>query len=275
MKEAKADRMKDHEPGQTAEDSPLFNHSTKKVFEVMRAFGPTRRSMSLPELAESAGISKSAAQRLAFTLEELGYLDKNADNKRYSLSTKILELGWRYMSSDPLIGYAEPFIARLSASTKESVNLWRPADTNMICVCRFPGSNQLVAPMPLGQLLPMYCSSGGRAFLGAIDRSQVLDILSATKLEKHLDTTETDPERLLKIIDGAAADGFSTAFCQFYPTDLAFGAAITDAAGRAVGAINISVPNTRWKEKAALATFPDLIRETARAISANIRERLS
>lgn len=267
--------MKDHEAGQAAEDSPLFNHSTKKVFELMRAFGPSHRSMSLPELAESAGISKSAAQRLAFTLEELGYLHKNAETKRYSLSTKILELGWRYMTSDPLIGYAEPFIARLSASTKESVNLWRPSGTNMICVCRFPGSNQLVAPMPLGQLLPMYCSSGGRAYLSAIDRTQARAILSASNLEKHLDSTETDPDRLLEIVDTAGADGFSTAFGQYYPTDLAFGAAITDAAGKGVAAINISVPNTRWKEKAALATFPDLIRETARAISSNIRERLS
>ncbi|MCA0270623.1 MAG: IclR family transcriptional regulator [Proteobacteria bacterium] len=267
--------MQDESPSPIAENSPLFNHSTKKVFELMRAFGPSRRTMSLPELAESAGISKSAAQRLAFTLEDLGYLQKDPESKRYSLSTKILELGWRYMTSDPLIGYAEPYIAGLSASTKESVNLWRPSGTNMICVCRFPGSNQLVAPMPLGQLLPMYCSSGGRAYLAAIERKQAIEFLASSKLEKHLDTTETDPDRLVEIIDSAAADGFSTAFCQYYPTDLAFGAAITDAAGKGVAAINISVPNTRWKEKAALATFPDLIRETARAISANIRERLS
>jgi DNA-binding IclR family transcriptional regulator len=267
--------MTDQDFDQTAENSLLFNHSTKKVFELMRAFGPLRRSMSLPEIAASSGISKSAAQRLAYTLEVLGYLQKNAETKRYSLSTKVLELGWRYMTSDPLIGYAEPFLARLSASTKESVNLWRPSGVNMICVCRFPGSNQLVASMPLGQLLPMYCSSGGRAYLAVIGRKRALEILSASTLEKHLETTETDPDRLLEIIDGAGADGFSTAFCQYYPTDLAFGAAITDAAGNAIAAINISVPNTRWKEKAALATFPDIIRETARAISSNIRERLT
>lgn len=267
--------MKDERPDQTAESSPLFNHSTKKVFELLRSFGPSRRSMSLPELAEGAGISKSAAQRLAFTLEELGYLQKDTETKRYSLSTKVLELGWRYMAADPLIGYAEPFIARLSANTKESVNLWRPSGANMICVCRFPGSNQLVAPMPLGQLLPMYCTSVGRAYLAAIDRNEAESLLSQSSLEKRLSTTETDPARLMDIIDGARADGFATAFCQYYPTDLAFGAAITDAAGTGIAAINISVPNTRWKEKAAMATFPDLIRETARAISSNIRERLS
>lgn len=267
--------MQDLRPDPTAEDSPLFNHSTKKVFELLRAFGPSHRTMSLPELAESAGISKSAAQRLAFTLEELGYLQKDPESKRYSLSTKILELGWRYMAADPLTGYAEPFVARLSANTKESVNLWRPSGTNMICVCRFPGSNQLVAPMPLGQLLPMYCTSVGRAYLAAIGRKQAEAILAASSLEKYLATTETDPGRLMDIIDSARDDGFATAFCQYYPTDLAFGAAITDATGNGIAAINISVPNTRWKEKAALATFPDLIRETARAISSNIREKLS
>lgn len=258
-----------------AEEFLLFKHSAKKAFEVMRAFGPSWLLMSLPVLAERAGASKSAAQRLAFTLEELGYLNRNTETKRYSLSTKILELCWRYMTSDPLIGCAEPFIARLSASTKESVNLWRPPGMSMICVCRLPGSNQLVAPMPVGQLLPMHCSSGGRAYLAAIERKQALEILSGTQLEKHLDTTETVAERLLEIIDCASADGFSTAFCQYYPTDLAFGAAIIDATVNGVAAINISVPNTRWKEKAALATFPDLICETARAISANIREKLS
>lgn len=57
------------------------------------------------------------------------------------------------------------------------------------------------------------------------------------------------------------------------PTDLAFGAPVVDASGRGLGAINISVSSTRWTEEKAMKTFPALVRETALAISANLRDR--
>ena len=56
------------------EDSRLFVQSFSTGMAVLDAFNAERRLMSLPEIAATAGISKSAAQRFAHTLETLGML---------------------------------------------------------------------------------------------------------------------------------------------------------------------------------------------------------
>ncbi|HEY0201008.1 MAG TPA: helix-turn-helix domain-containing protein, partial [Burkholderiaceae bacterium] len=58
--------------------SGLFNQSLEKGLEVLQAFGPQRRSMTLAEVAQATGLNKSSAQRMVFTLEQLGYLRKHA-----------------------------------------------------------------------------------------------------------------------------------------------------------------------------------------------------
>lgn len=225
-------------------------------------------------MAEATGIGKSAAQRFSHTLQDLGFLKKDSDTKRYVLTPKVLELGFRYIYADPLIGYAEPYLADLHMRTKESVNLWWPNGNDMICVIRFPGARQLVAPISLGQRLPMYSSSVGRAYLSSLPSAEAYNLLNTSNFEARLPTTITDPEEIWRLVQQARIDGYASAFQQFYPTDLAFGAPIVDASGKGIGAINISVPSTRWREKKAMETFPALILETARAISANLRDHL-
>jgi DNA-binding IclR family transcriptional regulator len=254
----------------SSEKSKLFNFSTKKVFAILMAFGPTRRTMSLPEMAEATGISKSAAQRFSHTLEELGYLSKNADSKRYSLTPLILELGLRYVHADSLIGYAEPFLADLHQRTKESVNLWRPSGGDMVCVSRFPGAQQMMTTMRLGQRLPMFCSSVGRAYLSMQPDIIAQDLLRIQDYRPRQPNTITDPEQIWRLVQQARADGYAPAFSQSYASDLSFGAPIIDSGGNSVASINISVSATRWSEEDAMASMPALIQETAQAISANL-----
>lgn len=165
----------------------------------------------------------------------------------------------------------------VDAGSQSSSSCWsacaQPSGSDMICVTRFPGARQLVAPMSLGQRLPMYCSSAGRAYFSCLPSDEARSLLDASSIEARLPTTVTDPEEIWRLVQQVRTDGYATAFQQFFPTDLAFGAPVVDASGRGLGAINISVPSTRWSEEKAVKTFPALIRETARAVSANLRDQ--
>ena len=171
-----------------------------------------------------------------------------------------------------MIGYAEPFLADLHKRSMELVNLWRPSRGDIICVTRFPGARQLVAPMPLGQKLPMYCTASGRAYLSMLPESEVRALLAMQTYERHLAGTVTDPEEIVRLVRKAREDGYATAFSQYYASDLSFGAPIVDASGKSIASINIAASSARWTEQDAMATFPALISETARAISSNLRD---
>ena len=64
------------------EESPLFVQSLASGISVLNVFNGERQMMSLPEIAAAAGITKSAAQRFAFTLEAVGLPAEAASVRR-------------------------------------------------------------------------------------------------------------------------------------------------------------------------------------------------
>ncbi len=65
-------------------ESPLYVQSLATGLAVLEAFTIERPTMNLPEIAEAAGVTKSAAQRFTHTLVALGLLRKDLVSKRYS-----------------------------------------------------------------------------------------------------------------------------------------------------------------------------------------------
>ncbi|MBP2234375.1 DNA-binding IclR family transcriptional regulator [Sinorhizobium kostiense] len=254
-------------PLSEAEDSPLFITSLAKGLALLAAFGAGRPSMNLVEMAEVTGLNKSTVQRSAYTLEALGYIAKEPQSKRYRLTPKSLEIGSGYLQTSELIERANPYLHELNRSTRESCNLLEPSGTDMTYVSRFASHKQISIHVPLGQRLPMYCTSAGRAYLSALSPEEAAAIIARSRLVAYTQNTETDPSRLAKIVRKAHGDGFACSNEEYYVGDIAVGAAIVNAEGRPLGAVNIAVPFSRWTLKDALADLAPQLVNTARSIS--------
>ncbi|MFC7554935.1 helix-turn-helix domain-containing protein [Pseudoroseomonas wenyumeiae] len=59
-------------------DDRLFLQSVERAMRVLEAFGQQARPLSLTDLATASGLDKGAAQRIAHTLQVLGYLERGA-----------------------------------------------------------------------------------------------------------------------------------------------------------------------------------------------------
>ncbi|MCF3640410.1 helix-turn-helix domain-containing protein [Rhizobium sp. TRM95111] len=254
-----------------AEDSPLFITSLAKGLSLLSAFGAARPSMNLVDMAEATGLNKSTVQRSAFTLEALGYIAKEGQTKRYRLTAKSLEIGTGYLQTSELVERANPYLHELNRDTQESCNLLEPCGTDMAYVARFASHKQISIHVPLGQRLPMYCTSAGRAYLSALGGGEAVDCLRTSRLIAYTPNTVTDFARLQEIIAQAHIDGFAYSNEEYYVGDIAVGAAIVNAEGRPLGAVNIAVPFSRWTLKDVLANLAPQVVNTARSISSAAR----
>ena len=72
----------------------------------IRSFGPQHRRMTLSEVAMRSGLTRAAARRILLTLLELGYVAQ--DGRSFTLTPRILDLGYSYLSSMPLSTMAQP-----------------------------------------------------------------------------------------------------------------------------------------------------------------------
>jgi IclR family transcriptional regulator, pca regulon regulatory protein len=252
-----------------------LNQSVGKAIGVLHAFGGERRALNLAEIAATAGITKSSAQRFTNTLEQLGYLARDAHANRWVLAPRILTIGHAYLSGHTLIEQATGHLLELNVSTGESVSLSEPDDTKMVYVARFPGHKRFFIHMPVGRALPMFCTAAGRAFLSRLPDDEMQDILARSTLRALTATTITELPRIIALVREARSVGYAWANQECYRGDLTIGAPVMGQHGRPVAAINLSGPTSRWTLTDLAARYAPLLMETARAASSGMADRIA
>jgi|SRR6185369_5344938 len=258
---------------EVALESPLFNNSLSRGLTVLLVFSAGKRDMNLPEIAEATGFTKSAVQRITFTLESLGYLQKDPKTKRYGLSPKALDLGYGYLRSNWLIDHANAYLLDLNRKCEETVNLSVPEGNDMVYVSRFPSHKYIAIHMPVGSRLPMFCTAAGRAYLSALSIEQSDALIDGSVLRAYTPNTITDKKHLRRVIREARVAGFSWANEEYYRGDINIGVAVRDALGKPLGAINVSLPTSRWTLESGKEQIAPLLLETVRALATSAPPR--
>lgn len=241
---------------------------------MLKAFDAGHRSMSLSEIAQSVGMTKSAAQRFTYTLGALGLLYQDPASRRWQLTPRTLDIGATYLATDSLIEQATPYLVELNHRCGESVNLSRPDGLDMVFVARFTSHSRAFVHMPVGTRIPMFCTASGRAYLSSLSPTRAAEFIQASILHAFTTHTLTEADDVLTQVAESGPRGFATAAEEFYLGDLNIAAPIMAADGRALGAVNVSCPTSRWTlERMALEIAPLLV-ETVRQISGGPSARL-
>ncbi len=251
----------------SASDPAWFVTSVEKAFQILRAFESRQRSLSLTEIAEASGLDKSAAQRFTYTLAALGYLKKDKDARRYTISPKVLSLGMIYLRTDPLVARARHQLYELNKAIDATVNLTELDDTDVIYVVRYPGRGIVTADMVLGTRRPTFCSAGGRAILSTMPDDEVLDILRRSHRVAYTEHTKTSIRAIMAEVHLARSRGFCLTAQESTLGDITVAAPVRRADGSTTAAVNISVSIAEWKGADVIRKLGPTIRDVAHAVS--------
>lgn len=215
-------------------DTPnsLFNQSLEKGLAVLRAFNAAQRTMNLAEIAEAAEINKSSAQRMIHTLEQLGYVRKHPQTKRFQLTPRVMEIGYNYLAADTLVDVANPFLAELAQVTGETTNLTEPDGLDMVYVARFVAPKFIPIHMPIGSRIPMYCTGSGRAYLSALPDQEALAMLQASDRQAHTRHTLTEVDAIHGQIVATRQRGYALNQEELFLGDMSIAAPIIGSQGR-------------------------------------------
>ena len=255
------------------DESRLFVASFARGLKILTAFWEGKPSMSLPELANASGMTKSAAQRFAYTLHALGYLHKNPQTKEYSLTPRSLEVGLRYLQTSPLVSAATPYLHALTRVCEETSTLAERDGDEMVYVARFPSHREMFVNMPIGTRLPLYCSAAGRAVMSRLDPEEVADILRHSTLHAFTSTTLTNVDDIMSRIRQARTEGFAWTDSEFYQGDITVSAPILGPHGEVLGAVSASTPSSRRSIEQARQELGPQVMEAARSIGATTVHR--
>lgn len=254
-----------------AQQNALFNNSVQKGIAVLNAFDAKRPSMSLAEVAEAAEISKSSAQRFVFTLEAMGYLKKNARTRRYQLTPLVVQLGYHYLAADTLIDVASPYLSELSNVTGETTTMSEPYGTEMVYVARFVCTKFIPINLPVGSKIPMYCTGGGRAYLGALPSGEARALLESSDIVRHTPNTVTSVDEIELMLAEGRRRGYHINREELFIGDMTIAAAILDGDRRPVASVHVTAPSSRWTLADAEQRLSPAVIDCALGISNSIR----
>jgi IclR family pca regulon transcriptional regulator len=242
-----------------------YVQSFARGLEVIRSFSAAAPRQTLTEVAGRAGLTRAGARRILLTLQTLGYVE--SDGKLFSLTPRILDLGFAYLSSMPIWNLAEPVMEALVEQVKESCSAAALDGTDIVYVLRVPTRKIMSIGLGVGSRLPAYCTSMGRMLLSGLPDDEVLRRLRSTKRMPLTRHTIVDVEALLAKVQQARKQGWCLVNQELEEGLVSIAAPITNRTGRMVAALNISGQANRTSAKLMQESMLPPLSEAARAIS--------
>ena len=148
---------------------------------VLSLFSRERPTMSFSDIVAASGLSKATVFRILSTLSNLGYLERNRENRRYRPSLKVLQLGFTTLSSLELRHVARPFTERLAQRVGQTVSIAVLDGMDVVYIDRVRHNAVLGVVLGLGSRIPAHAASLGKA---------ILAFLPPEELKRRLDGAE-------------------------------------------------------------------------------------
>jgi IclR family pca regulon transcriptional regulator len=242
-----------------------FIQSLERGLAVLNSFSGERRTQTLSEVAELTGLTRATARRVLLTFAELGYVHQNS--RSFSLTPKVLDLGYSYLSSLQIVELAQFPMERLVEVVRESSSMSVLDGSEIVYVARVPTKRIMTISLALGSRLPAYPTSMGRVLLAGLSDQEIDEYLEKTQLEQLTPHTITDPVELRKVIEVVRTDGYAVVDQELEEGVRSIAAPITNGRGKVLAAMNISGHASRVTVETMLEEFRPRLLATARTIS--------
>jgi len=250
------------------EENADFVTALARGLAVICTFERGAEKLTLSQVATRTDLSRGSARRFLLTLESLGYVAQEGNT--FKLTSKVLNLGYSYLSSIPLWEKAQPFMKEIVDRIDESCSMTVLEGLDVVYIARIPPRHVYTIPVQVGTRMPAFANAMGRVLLAALPDEELDNYLASMQPRKLTPKTETDAKALRKILIKVRTQGYAMPEDQVYEGRRSLAVPVCDREGRTVAAINISAMNSRASKERFLEEFLPLLNHAAQQIGSSL-----
>ena len=166
---------------------------------ILEEFSSTSPNLTLTELEKKTGYGPGTTHRILKTLTELGYLRFTAETKRYSLTFKILNLGFSAISRTEIREIVRPQLQSLASITKQVVSFGILDQVDVVYIDRVQSNAfRLGVDIRIGTRIPTYYTAIGKSILAFLEEKKIREILNSQMLVDPYTKECIELERIIK-----------------------------------------------------------------------------
>jgi IclR family transcriptional regulator, pca regulon regulatory protein len=252
-------------------DSPNHVQSLQRGLAVIRVFDAEHAALTLSQVAVRAGLARAVARRLLMTLEYLGYVTRQG--RQFSLTPRILELGFSYLSSLTVAMLAQPFMEQVAHAIDESCSLAVLDAYDIVYVQRVAVRKVMSITLGIGARLPAFCTSMGRVLLAGLGEEALERWLRGLRPQAWTRFTLTDKAQLRTALERARAHGYIYVEQELQEGLCSVAVPVRDDRGKTIAALNAGMPFRVGARTHALKKVLPELRAGARNIERSLSGR--
>jgi IclR family transcriptional regulator, KDG regulon repressor len=215
--------------------------SLVRAVSLLEVFARDKVELSLKEISEATGLSKSTCYRLLSTLEEVNFVERDKSHTHYRLGMKLFELGLIVQRRMDLRRQALPFLVDLAEKTGETAFLMIRDEEEVLCIERVEGTYPVRAlALNVGGRLPLHLGGGQRALLAELPDDEVLRIVREKGMPQFTPQSVIDLQELLLELRQTRERGYGRSWEDITPGVAAIGALVRDYTGNGIAAVSIA-----------------------------------
>lgn len=243
-----------------------FVGALEKGLAVIEAFGPTAPRLTLSEVARRTGLTRAAARRYLLTLARLRYAEP--DGRFFSLTPRVLRLGYAYLSTAPLPKIAQPVLETIGEKTQEVASISILDGNEIVFLARSAKRRIVSVTNDVGTRRPAYCTSMGRVLLASRPEAELERLLKTSRPRKHTPKTKTGYRELLREIAKVRAQGYALNDEELEIGLRAIAVPVADSRGEAALAMSVSLHSARMTAAQMIQKILPVLQSGSRTLSA-------
>lgn len=236
----------------------------ERTLGVLEALSEDADGLPLLIIAERLGIPKSAAHRICHELIRLGHVRQDPASQRYQLTTRLVALSLRYLSSTGASDIVQPILDRLAEQSGELVRLSVIEGSRLTWIAKAQGARSGLRYDPdMGKEAPLFCTASGHAWLAALSDEEALALIASQGMETDHPLGPNAPrskEAVLEHLHQTRKRGYSWTHDSMGPGTAAMAALVRHPRDRhPQGVLSIAGPSVRLDEQRVKELGPALM----------------
>ena len=228
--------------------SKNLNQSIIKAFTLLDAFTTDKKEWGVRELATKSGYNKSTTHRLLSTLVSLNAVQQN-ENEKYSLGSKLFELGNRVSLYQSLINATKIAIRDIAINIQETVLFGVIKDNQVFYINKAESIQGLKISTSTGSYQPLHATAIGKVLLAFSSEIKRENILKSINFNSYTKNTISSKKQLSTALNKTKKQGYALDLEEFELGLICVAIPIFNNQNKLIGSISASGPSSRFELK--------------------------
>lgn len=221
----------------------------ERGLSILMTLARASRGLTLAEISDGLDASRSTVYSLLATLQEHGFVTKDAQQKRYQLGVATFELGSAYLRRVNLVPAFNEVSQRLVAACRETVKLAILDGRDVVYLGKQDGLHSVRLVAQIGSRMPAHATAVGKVLLAQLSEAALRELYAGYELPALTPNTIHDLPGLLARLEAVRVQGYDYDRAESSAGVQCVAAPVRDHTSAVIAAMSIGVPNDRLSPK--------------------------